>query len=47
MSLCVELVGTREELQRFCAHAAELLRGRTVLFQEIEPWSSEESAEVG
>ena len=40
LSLCVELVGTREELQRFCDQAADLLRGQTVLFQEIESWNS-------
>ena len=45
LPLYVELIGTREALEGFCLHAAELLRGRTILFKEVESWSLKDGAQ--
>lgn len=38
LPISVELLGPRARLDAFCRHSADLIRGRLVVFEEIERW---------
>jgi len=38
LTLCVELVGTRPDLETFCQKNAELLREKTIIYEKMERW---------
>lgn len=44
LPLYVELLGPREMLEAFCHTSAELLRGRFMVYKDIERWGWEEVA---
>jgi H+/Cl- antiporter ClcA/PII-like signaling protein len=38
LTLCVELIGSREQLESFCRHQGENLRNKVVVYKHIEHW---------
>jgi PII-like signaling protein len=43
LPVCVELLGTREQLETFFETNADLLRGRVVVYQDVEQWQCREA----
>jgi len=38
VNLCVELIGARDELERFCRKHGELLHGKVIVYKHMEHW---------
>jgi hypothetical protein len=38
LTLCVELIGGRAELESFCQKHAEMLFGKVVVYEKLERW---------
>ena len=38
LTLCVELIGPRDELERFCRRHGELLKGKVIVYKHMEHW---------
>lgn len=38
LTLCVELIGDREQLEHFCRTHAELLKGKVIVYKHMEHW---------
>lgn len=44
LTLCVELIGSREQLERFCIGHGAQLAGKVIVYKQIEQWSIRPSA---
>jgi H+/Cl- antiporter ClcA/PII-like signaling protein len=42
INLCVELIGDREQLEQFCRHHGDLLKGRVIVYKHMEHWDIHE-----
>jgi H+/Cl- antiporter ClcA/PII-like signaling protein len=38
LSLCIELIAVRKELEAFCKAQGELLRGKVIVYEKLEHW---------
>ena len=38
LNLCVELIGPRDQLEVFCRHHGELLKGKVIVYKHMEHW---------
>ena len=38
LTLCVELIGPRDELERFCRRHGDLLKGKVIVYKHMEHW---------
>ncbi|MFN3551521.1 MAG: DUF190 domain-containing protein [Novosphingobium meiothermophilum] len=43
LTMCVELIGPRDELAAFCARHGALLSGKVVVYKHLEHWTIDES----
>ncbi len=39
LTICVELIGQRHELERFCEARGEMLAGKVIVYKHLEHWS--------
>ncbi|KQS46035.1 PII-like signaling protein [Sphingomonas sp. PP-CE-3G-477] len=39
LTMCVELIGQRHELERFCEAHGEILGGKVIVYKHLEHWS--------
>lgn len=39
LTMCVELIGQRAELERFCEGHGDLLAGKVIVYKHLEHWS--------
>lgn len=39
LTMCVELIGQRVELERFCEGHGDLLAGKVIVYKHLEHWS--------
>lgn len=39
LTMCVELIGQRAELERFCEGHGDLLAGKVIVYKHLEYWS--------
>ena len=39
LTMCVELIGQRHELERFCEAHGDLLAGKVIVYKHLEHWS--------
>ena len=39
LTMCVELIGQRGELERFCEGHGDLLAGKVIVYKHLEHWS--------
>jgi hypothetical protein len=39
LTMCVELIGQRHELERFCEAHGDLLGGKVIVYKHLEHWS--------
>ena len=39
LTMCVELIGQRGELERFCEGHGDLLGGKVIVYKHLEHWS--------
>ena len=39
LTLCVELIGQRDELELFCRKHSDLLKNKVIVYKDIEHWS--------
>lgn len=39
LTMCVELIGERDELERFCRQHGDLLANKVIVYKHLEHWS--------
>ncbi|WP_354301900.1 MULTISPECIES: hypothetical protein [unclassified Sphingomonas] len=39
LTICVELVGERDQLDRFCRRHGDLLGDKVIVYKQLEHWS--------
>jgi len=47
LTICVELIDTKDVLETFCRQHGDLLKGRTIIYKQVEHWDIAEGAVVG
>ncbi len=39
LTMCVELIGQREQLEAFCRHHGDMLASKVIVYKHLEHWS--------
>jgi PII-like signaling protein len=47
LTLCVELIGSRDKLETFCAEQGALLKGKVIVYKHLEQWQVGASPAAG